>query len=312
MYDVHTHFVPPQMTDWISVQSNRLNAVWEKKVPNKQDFLTVNGKWSFEFKREFHDSELFLQSQADAGVLHSLVSPIPQLFLYDFDPAVTAEAASVYNRGLATWVKNSPARLSALGTVPLNNPSAAAQALVDALGQGLKGAIVGPGLNGRLLSDPWFEPLWQQANAKEAILFIHPLLNEDPRLKKNKMPNLIGVPWETTICALDLILTGHLDRFPKVKVLLAHGGGFLPYQIGRYNQGYQVWDNLQNNLQGPPEDYLTRFYYDNVLWNEKALSYLVSQVGEKRVLPGSDFPFDLKTWPPASSYSSDVTDFLKI
>lgn len=301
LYDVHTHFVPAQVTDWLRDNSGQIPVAWDERVPGKAPFLTVNHKWSFEFKPAFHDPLLYLQAQAEAGVGHSLVSPIPQLFLYDLPADVTAEAARVYNRALAQWSAANPNRLRALATVPLNDGAAAAKALDEALGLGLKGVIIGPGHGETLLSDPEYSELWEVAQARQAIVFVHPLLNEDPRLQRNRMPNLIGVPWETTLCALDLILSGTLDRYPDVRILLAHGGGFLPYQVGRYNQGYDVWPAVQKTLQASPETYLRRFYYDSVLWHPQALAFLVSVVGEERVMPGSDYPFDLSVWPPAAA-----------
>lgn len=312
MYDIHTHFIPPEMLAWLEANSGAVAAAWERRGANQEPFLTVNRKWSFELKREFYEESLYFAAQDEAGVEHSLVSPIPQLFLYDFPGELTSQASRVYNHALASWVKARPQRLSALATVPLNDVASAVQELTRSVGEGLKGTIVGPGFAGKLLSDPSFDPFWDAANELGAIVFIHPLLNEDPRIQKNRMPNLIGVPWETTICALDLILTGHFDRFPGVKVLLAHGGGFLPYQAGRYHQGYLSWPAVRNTLPSSPQEYLKRFYYDNVLWHPSALAFLKSVVGEDRVLPGSDFPFDLKTWPPAEAVVHGVHDFLGI
>ncbi|OFW81304.1 MAG: amidohydrolase [Alicyclobacillus sp. RIFOXYA1_FULL_53_8] len=310
MIDVHSHFIPAQMLAWLRENSDAVAATWEQRVPNKEPFLTVNQKWSFELKQEFYDANKFLAAQAEAGVEHSLVSPVPQLFLYDLPPDLTATAAEVYNNALASWVREHPNRLSGLATLPLNDPEVAARALQRAMQQGLKGAIIGPGTDGQLLSSARFAPIWQAAEAQRAILFIHPLLNEDPRIQQKMMPNLIGVPWETTVCALDLILNGILDRYPHVKILLAHGGGFLPYQVGRLNQGYQSWPVVKNALQAAPQDYLQRFWYDNVLWHAESLRLLQNVVGTSRVLPGSDFPFDLKTWPPTEAEIQASREFL--
>ncbi|GAX90526.1 amidohydrolase family protein [Effusibacillus lacus] len=298
MYDVHTHFVPPDVLGWLKENEKTVHATWEKKDPNKAEFLTVNGKWAFELKESFYNETKYFQNQAEVGVKHSLVSPIPQLFLYEFPVEVTNEMASVYNVSLAKWVRSQPAKLSALATVPLNNPSLAADALANAIDMGLKGACIGPGTSGHMLSDDVYVPFWEEANRRRAIVFLHPLLSEDPRLHRRMMPNLIGVPWETTICAADILLSGMLDKYPNVKILLAHGGGFLPYQIGRLNKGYEQWKPIADSLEAPPTDYLRRFWYDSVLWNRPALEYLLYVVGEDRVVPGSDFPFDLCAWPP--------------
>ncbi|WAH38067.1 amidohydrolase family protein [Alicyclobacillus dauci] len=310
MFDVHSHFVPEGVLAWLKDNASRVNATWEQRAVGKEPFLTINQKWSFELKQAFYQADVYLEDQRKAGVAHTIVSPIPQLFLYDFPVELTVELSDLYNHELVAWTKANSDKLSGLATLPLNDPDAAARLLDEAMSNGLKGAIIGPGHQGVPLSDDHFAPLWEVANDKRAIIFIHPLLNEDPRIQRKMMPNLIGVPWETTICGLDLLLGGILDKYPKAKILLAHGGGFLPYQVGRLNQGYQMWPAVKSSLNDTPETYLKRFWYDNVLWHEDALGYLQKLVGTDRVLPGSDYPFDLKTWPPAPTSEASCRAFL--
>ncbi|MEH7254419.1 amidohydrolase family protein [Neobacillus niacini] len=298
MYDFHTHFIPPDVITWLKDHQKTVNAKWIKKEENKDDFLVVNEKWGFELKKAFTDGTLYLNEQEKAGVTHSLLSPIPQLFMYDFPEEITTDISTVYNHSLAQWTKSTPQKLSALGTVPLTNPEKAAQVLRDGMNLGLKGVIIGPGLPEHMLSDEFFTPFFEEANRLKAIVFIHPLLCEDPRLIRRMMPNLIGVPWETTVCATDLLLSGLVDKYPSVKILFAHGGGFLPYQIGRLNKGYEQWQLVSSKLQAKPSEYLSRFWYDSVLWNQESLDFLIKSVGEDRVVPGSDYPFDLCVWPP--------------
>ncbi|MEH7245863.1 amidohydrolase family protein [Neobacillus niacini] len=298
MYDFHTHFIPPEVITWLKDHQDTVNAKWIKKEENKDDFLVVNEKWGFELKNAFTDGTLYLNEQENAGVSHSLLSPIPQLFMYDFPEEITTDISTVYNRSLALWTKSTAQKLSALGTVPLTNPEKAAQVLREAMNLGLKGVIIGPGLPEHMLSDEFFTPFFEEANKQKAIVFIHPLLSEDPRLKRRMMPNLIGVPWETTVCATDLLLSGHVDKYPNVKILFAHGGGFLPYQIGRLDKGYEQWQIVSSKLQAKPSEYLSRFWYDSVLWSQESLDFLIKSVGEDRVVPGSDYPFDLCVWPP--------------
>lgn len=303
MNDFHTHFIPDDVLTWIKDHQSVVNAEWLKKHPKKEEFLSINNKWAFELKKEFVSASLFLEEQEKAGVSHSLISPIPQLFLYDFSSEITIELASVYNQSLANWCNANSEKLSGLATIPLNHPEEAAKELRNAMNLGLKGAIIGPGLNNHLLTDPMFTPFWEEANSQGAIIFIHPLLCEDPRLKQRMMPNLTGVPWETTICATDILLSGMLDQYQNVKILLAHGGGFLPYQIGRLNKGYEQWPQVSNALSKEPLEYLKDFWYDSVLWNLETLMYLAKMVGEDRIVPGSDFPFDLCAWPPIGDYT---------
>ncbi|MGG0719476.1 amidohydrolase family protein [Robertmurraya massiliosenegalensis] len=310
MYDFHTHFIPAEVLSWLKDHQQKVDARWVKKEENKDEFLVVNEKWGFELKKAFINSELFLQEQKEIGVTHSVISPIPQLFMYDFSDDISTEVSRVYNQALANLVNSHTNELSALGTVPLTNSVKAANVLGEAMQLGLKGVIIGPGTDDHMLSDHFFTPFFEEANRLEAIVFIHPLLCEDPRLKRRMMPNLIGVPWETTVCATDLLLSGLIDKYPKVKILFAHGGGFLPYQIGRLDKGFEQWDLVSRNLQARPSEYLSRFWYDTVLWNEDSIDFLVKTVGEASVVPGSDYPFDLSVWPPKNRTDKGILSLL--
>ncbi|WP_332629580.1 amidohydrolase family protein [Halalkalibacter flavus] len=311
MHDFHTHFIPEEVMTWIKDNKEQVNASWIKKSPDKEEFLSINNKWAFELKKEFIDADLYLTDKERVGVTHAIVSPIPQLFLYDFPSEITSELATVYNQSLAKWSHSNSQHLSALATVSLNHPELAARDLRDAMDGGLKGAIIGPGLDGKLLSDPSFTPFWEEANKQKAIVFIHPLLCEDPRLKQRMMPNLIGVPWETTISATDILLSGMLDTYNDARILLAHGGGFLPYQIGRMNKGNEMWPLVSKALQKEPTEYLKDFWYDTVLWNQNTLEFLAKSVGEERIVPGSDYPFDLCAWPPSIDFSKGSHSLLQ-
>lgn len=305
-FDVHTHFIPPEVVQWLKEEKKHIPVHWGDNGKT----LTINHQWGFDLKDEFIDPNAYFKAQHQARVSHSLVSPIPQLFLYNIEATITKELSRLYNDALSRWVSEHSARLSALATVPLNQPEQAALELRRAMQHGLKGAIIGPSVQQKLLTDESFIPFWEEADALGAILFIHPLLCDDPRLQGRRMANLIGVPWETTICATDLLLGGWMDRYPRVRILLAHGGGFLPYQIGRLQKGYEMWRPVAASVQAPPTDYLRRFWFDTVLWDSRALRLLVDLVGKERVLPGSDFPFDLSHWPPVQPSLEAVQAFL--
>lgn len=300
MYDFHTHFIPEEVMLWIKENKDKINAKWIHKDSSHHEFLEINGKWGFALKDTFINFSLYTKEMNQVGVNHSVISPIPQLFMYDFDPFITAEMSKIYNKSLTDLVAIH-SNISALATVPLNAPELAANLLSEAMNDNLKGAIIGPGLPGKMLSDDYFIPFFEEANRLHAIIFIHPLLAEDSRLKRRRMPNLIGVPWETTICATDLLLSGFIDKYPHIKILLAHGGGFLPYQLGRLDKGFEEWNAVSKDLQALPSEYAKSFWYDTVLWNEQAIEFLVKTIGEEQVVPGSDFPFDLSALPPVDN-----------
>ncbi len=309
MYDIHSHFIPEKVLQWLKLNKNKVNTTRVSKGEGQSDLMIINHKWAFTLSEAFVNETTHRLEQVKAGIKHTLVSPLPQLFLYDFPSEITAELSSIYNDEIIDLVKRNNDLYSGLATIPLNDVSLAVKELNIAMRSGLKGAIIGTGISDLLLTDDSFIPLWEEANRLGAILFIHPLLSEDSRLEKRRMSTLSGVLWETTVCSTDILLSGYLDKYENVKIILAHGGGFLPYQIGRLNRGYEQWHDVSEALKKPPIEYLKRFWFDSVLWNSEAREYLISIVGIDRVLPGSDFPFEISEFPPSHS---DQTGWKKL
>lgn len=297
MYDFHSHFIPNEVLDWVNSNKTALQVKREKRDSKKFELLSV-GSWTIELKDSLVDLSRYLEERNQMGIQHSLVSPARQLFLYEFPEEITRELVQVYNQAMAEMARKYPERITALATLTFTCPDRAAQELRQSMEMGLRGAIIGPGASPYMLSDEFYRPFWQEANDRGAIIFIHPLSCEDPRLKRRLMPNLIGVLWETTVYFTDLLLSGLVDRYPKLKILVAHGGGFLPYQINRLNKGYENTQLVSGSINDYPAEYLRRFWYDTVLLNEPSLKCLLELVGEERIVPGSDFPLDLSSWPP--------------
>ena len=175
-------------------------------------------------------------------------------------------------------------------------PELAADELARAIGAGLVGAHIGSNINGRNLDDPALEPVWAQAAALGAFILIHPVgVAGAERLKSYYLANLIGNPVDTTIAAASLVFGGVMERFPSLKICLAHGGGFVPYQADRWVHGWQVRGEPKVNLAISPQASLRRFYYDTILHGAPALEFLVRTAGAGHVLLGSDYPFDMGT-----------------
>jgi aminocarboxymuconate-semialdehyde decarboxylase len=147
---------------------------------------------------------------------------------------------------------------------------------------------------GKNLDDPSFEPVWATAEELGAFMFVHPnnVAGAD-RLKSYYLQNLIGNPLDTTIAAACLYFGGVLDRHPTLKFMLAHGGGFTPYQAARWQHGWKVRPEPKKNISKQPADIAKRFYYDTILHSDKTLEAMISLVGADNVLLGSDYPYDM-------------------
>jgi len=232
----------------------------------------------------------FLDAQ---GIDAAVFGPLMDVAGYSLAPAPAARWSRAQNEALAESLAGAGGRHAGLATVPLQDPALAAEELRFAVGSlGLRGAMIDPNALGRPLGDTAFDPLWKAAADLGAPVILHPFLLEAvERFGRHYLHNLVGYPLETTLAAASLIFGGVLDRFPALEVVLVHGGGFLPYHVGRFDRGHATRPEARADGAALPSGYLRRFHYDSLVQFPPALAYLVSVVGEDRVLLGSDHPF---------------------
>jgi aminocarboxymuconate-semialdehyde decarboxylase len=249
------------------------------------------------FPRGGHDIERRFADMAAAEVDVHVLSVAPQTWLYGQEPAVGIAAAIIQNDEIARLVKEHPDRFAGIATLPMRAPEKAAEELRRAMQKlGLHGAMIGSNVLGKNLDDPSFEPLWAVAAELDAFMMIHPgnVAGAD-RLRSYYLGNLIGNPLDTTIAAACLIFGGVLERHPRLTFVMVHGGGFIPYQGGRWVHGWQVRPETKVHLKHSPQRYLDRLLYDTITHSKAALEFLVSSAGAERVFLGSDYPYDMGT-----------------
>jgi aminocarboxymuconate-semialdehyde decarboxylase len=232
----------------------------------------------------------FLDAQ---GVHTAIFGPLMDVAGYALPAAQAASWSRVQNEALAASLAEAGGHHRGLATVPLQDPRLAADELrVAVTSLGLSGAMVDPNALGRPLGDRAFDSFWQAAAELAVPVVLHPFLLEAvERFGRHYLHNLVGYPFETTLAAASLILGGTLDRFASLDVVLVHGGGFLPYHIGRFDRGHQTRPEARIDGAQQPRGYLRRFHYDTLVQYPPALAYLVQTVGEDRVMLGSDHPF---------------------
>jgi aminocarboxymuconate-semialdehyde decarboxylase len=230
------------------------------------------------------------------GVDVHVLSASPQTYLYNLDPALSATVAAIQNDQMAKHVAAHPDRFMAIATLPLAQPAAAADELKRVMTKhGFKGAMFASNVKGMNLDDPSFEPLWATAAELGAFMFVHPnnIAGAD-RLKSYYLANLIGNPLDTTIAAASLYFGGVMDRHPKLKVMLAHGGGFTPYQAARWEHGWKVRGEPKKNIKEQPKNIAKRFIYDTILHSAQTLEAMIGLVGVDNVCSAATI---LTTWP---------------
>lgn len=239
------------------------------------------------------------------GVERQWVSVSPNHF-YQWAPEELATwVAGESNRLVAEHVAQAPERLVGLGVVPLQHPTRIVEFLDDAvLGHGLAGVEISSFAGDVELSNVRLEPFWERAAELGAIVFLHPFgCSLDERLDRYYLANTVGQPVENAVALSHLIFSGVLDRHPDLKIVAAHGGGYLPTAIGRSDHAWQVRPDAQKCTYAP-SSYLRRIWFDTVVHDPLALRNLVAAAGASRVVLGSDYPFDMGLTDPVAFVKS--------
>src|SRR6266567_2048041 len=215
---------------------------------------------------------------------------------YRAERDVVTQVIRIQNEALAGFCAKYPDRFVAFASVALQFPDLAVQQLVEGVRRlGLRGAAVGASCAGDEFSDPRFHPFWAKAEELGVLIFIHPQSTPDlaKRFKGNGwLANTIGNPLDTTIALSHLIFEGTLDRFPKLKICSAHGGGYLPAYAPRSDQSLRVAPDMDTGvkLKKKPTEYLRQMYYDTLVFTSEALRHLAAEVGVNRLVVGTDHP----------------------
>ena len=232
-------------------------------------------------------------------------------FWYGSERDLSGQIVKLQNEKLAELCASKPDRFAAFASLTLQAPDLAVEELETAVKRlGLKGAAIGANVNGEAFSDPKFHPVWAKAEELGVPLFIHP--QGTPELAKKLagngwLANTIGYPLETTIALSHLIFEGTFDRFPKLKVIAAHGGGFLPSYADRSDHACLVSPmscNPNIQLKKAPTEYLKQIYFDSLVFTPEAIRHLVAQVGASQVLLGSDYPYPWQLHPVDHIFAS--------
>ena len=216
---------------------------------------------------------------------------------YGKDRDLVTKVIQLQNEGLAELCARQPDRLTAFASLALQFPDLAVRQLEDAVRKyGLKGAAIGGSVAGFEFADPKFHPVWAKAQELDVTLFIHPQSTPElnHRFKGNGwLSNVIGNPLDTTIALEHLIFEGIFDRFPRLKVCAAHGGGFLGSYAPRMDYGCFVYPggcNPDIKLKKKPTEYMKQIFFDSLVFTPEALRHLVAEVGASQVVIGTDHP----------------------
>lgn len=290
--DIHAHFYSQAYLDTVAQYGDAAGAHFVNM--GGVQALKVGPLFTGPIAPKFIDLDLRI-ADMDATGVHKQILSLTQPMVYWADEPVADRLCVAFNDSLAEANVKMPERLFGFATLPMQFPERAiAEAERASKLPGIKGVYLGTAVNDTNLSDPMFWPVYERLEALGLPIFLHPLkvVGMTDRLSAYFLANLLGNPFDTAIAAAHLIFSGVLDRFPKLEIALPHGGGALPFLLGRISHGWSVRPECKH-LERDPRDYASRFYYDTVTHDARALDFLIDQVGADRVMLGSDYCFDM-------------------
>jgi aminocarboxymuconate-semialdehyde decarboxylase len=292
--DVHNHYYPPAYID--ALRSGMSNVrITEDAEGNP--WLHYPGDYNIAV-RGHRDIEYRAGVLAELGVDTQVIS-LTTPGTHVESAATAARQASLVNDAFATVVRNHKGRFAALATLPLNDPAASVRELERACTQlGLRGAMLFSNVNGVALADARYWPLYEVANSLDAVLHIHPTspVGVEAMTDYWLMP-LVGFLMDTTLAAAKLVFSGVPEKFPRIRWVLSHLGGAIPYLAERLDRGFHAFKECRANIPRPPSEYLKKFYFDTVNFDRDALMLAIKFAGADHILAGSDYPHQIGSIP---------------
>lgn len=308
--DVHAHLLLPELLDAVRRRAPEQmdSADYLELRRNGAASMKVSGKMIRERFPKLTRLDVRLADMDEQGVDVQWVSPSPSHYYPWADEDLAVWIAREANLLLAEHIGGARDRLLGLGLVPLQHPNRIVECAEDAvLGRGLIGVEI-PSFAGDVeLSDERLEPFWTRMEELAAVVFVHPFgCSLDERLDRFYLTNSVGQPVENAVALSHVIFAGVLDRHPRLKIVAAHGGGYLPTAIGRSDRAWEVRPEARG-CQRPPSSYLNQIWYDTVVHDAVALRHLIEAVGADRVVLGSDYPFDMGLDDPVREVRAALT-----
>jgi aminocarboxymuconate-semialdehyde decarboxylase len=302
--DMHCHVTVPRVADIVGPHLKNTNdPLVAHSTPETQALMA---KQAADVRTRMSTTDERFAAMDEMGVDIQLTCPAPPQIYYYLPLEVGVAAARTLNDGIAEYVGKHKDRLIALGGVPMQDGNEAAKELERCMKLGFKGVEILTNVNGKELSDPAFAPFWKKAEELDALVFIHPTgFTQPQRFARFYFNNVIGNPLDTTVALHYLIFDGVFERHPKLRVLAAHGGGFLGAYSGRIDHAWGARSDAHGNLPQPPTTYLRRnVYLDTVVFTPHQLEALVRTYGADRIVMGTDYPFDMLEYDPIGHVAS--------
>ena len=304
--DIHAHCVPGELLAMLRSEGSEFGI--EVTEDGKGVAAILDGRRRVgPIRDDLIDMSLRVAAMDQTGVDVQILSSWVDLTGYELEPEAGAKFARRFNETIAAEASRHPGRFMMLATVPLQDGALAAGELEHAVTKlGAVGVEICTTVDGATLVDAELDDFWAKAQELRCIVLLHPhmpLVGLD--LSAKMLHNLVGRPLETTIAVARLMVAGVLDRFPELRICLVHGGGALPFQIGRIQRGYEGLPHVvASDMASTPLDLFAKMYFDTVLFTAASLRFLIDFAGADHVVLGSDYPFPMGDLDPIATLDS--------
>lgn len=303
--DFHTHYVPR----WIPpAPPGHAEPAWPSMEPisDTTSRMMIGGRQFRVFDSVYWDADSRLDRMNAIGVGMQVITPLPELLSYWMAPDAAEHLTTHVNQGIAALSKCKPEKMIGFGCVVLQDPMRAARQLATFPSQlNLRGVLVGARVHGRSIADPAFYPVLGVAEELGLAVFVHGIKPGDTSVMLGPalMPNLIGVPHENALAIASFMFTDILQKFPRLKLVFAHGGGTIGSLIDRLDALWKSVESVRKSMNIPPSEYARKFHYDTAVFSAEYLGFLVNRLGADRFLVGTDGPVDVGQPRPAQLIS---------
>ena len=292
--DIHNHFFPSSWPD-LSARYGTPNWPWIKHTEPGQADIMVGDRFFRHIYSACWDPEVRLREMDRDGVDVQVMSATPVLFAYERPVEHALDCARLFNDAALELCSRGKGRLKALCQVPLQDTDAACKELSRCMRAGHLGVQIGNHIEDKNLDDPGVVSFLQHCADEGAAVLVHPWeMFGRERMPKYMMPWTVGMPAETQLSVVAMILSGAFDRLPAtLRICFAHGGGSFAFLLGRLENAWHHHPVARGESEHPPSYYLNRFYADSAVFDQRSLQFLVGTMGADRVMLGSDYPFPL-------------------
>jgi len=292
--DIHNHFFP---REWPDLAARYGTPDWPRikhTEPGKAEIMLGN-RFFRQIDSACWDPEVRLSQMDRDGVDTQIMSATPVLFAYDRPPQQALDCARLFNDAALDLCAEGKGRLKSLCQVPLQDIDAACAELSRSMRAGHLGVEIGNHVGEKNLDDPGIVTFLHHCADEGAAVLVHPWdMFGQSRMPRYMMPWTVGMPAETQLGIVAMILGGAFDKLPaKLRICFAHGGGSFAFLLGRLENAWQHHPVARGTCQLSPSQYLNRFYVDSAIFDQRALEFLVGAMGSERVMLGSDYPFPL-------------------